>query len=466
MIKEKNIRKNRKVSMILDGQVVETIYNSKEEKTQFAVYKNNEVKLVDTIKNDNGEEFYPLNAKSDIVSKGIVLFPSLPIEYESEEKLIENIRNFIHKYLDISPVYEQIASYYVLFSWIFDRFHEVPYLRAIGDFGSGKSRFLQTIGSICYRPIFTGGATTTAPIFRILDEINGTLILDEADMRFSDMTNEVVKILNMGYQKGGSVLRMNGKEESLEIKAYDVFSPKIIATRETFNDKALESRFLTEEMGRGNLRKDIPRRLSDEFWNEALELRNKLLMWRFKNYKKEIIFDEKIIEGVHPRLHQIVIPLMTIIDSIEMKESLKNFVQKYNVELIADRGLSRESDIVFAILKFEYDTNQKEITVGEIAGYVNQNQDTFDFDDKLTPKKIGWFLRSKMQLKPYKTRKGYVLNLEKNRDRLNFWKERYGITDEDIRDENENIVNNVNITENDNIVSETAKELGFDIKGF
>ncbi|MCX6753005.1 MAG: hypothetical protein NTW62_01500 [Candidatus Nomurabacteria bacterium] len=455
----KNNKKIRKASIVLDGQVIETIYNSKTEKTQFAVYKDKKIEFVETIKNNNDEEIYPLDAKSDIINKNVVLLPSEPLEYENEEKLIEDIKNYIHKYLDISPLYEQIASYYVLFSWVFDRFHEVPYLRAIGDFGSGKSRFLQAIGSICYRPIFTGGATTTAPIFRILDEIKGTLILDEADMRFSDMTTDVVKILNMGYQKGGSVLRMQGKEFN-EIKAYDVFSPKIIATRETFSDKALESRFLTEEMGRGKLRNDIPRRLSDEFWNEALEIRNKLLMWRFRNYHKELIFDEVMIEGVHPRLHQIIIPLMTIIDSNEMKESLRDFVKKYNIELIADRGLSRESDITFSILKFEYDTKKKEITVGEIAEYLNQ--DIFDFEDKLTPRKIGWYLRSKMQLKPYKTRKGYILDLEKNRDRLNFWKERYGILDEDIKSEDVNIVNDVNEIKQKQLLNGlTTKEVEF-----
>lgn len=457
MNENKNVKKNRKASLVLEDQIVETIYDKKKEETQFAVYENGEVKFLESIKTDKGE-YYPLDAKNDIVSKGVVLLPSEPLEYNTEEELIEEIKKFIHKYLDISPMFEQIASYYALFSWVYDRFSEVPYLRAIGDFGSGKSRFLQVIGSVCYRPIFTGGATTTAPIFRILDEIRGTLILDEADLRASDMTQDIIKILNMGYQKGGSVLRMQGKE-NLEIKAYDVFSPKIIATRETFSDKALESRFLIEEMGRGKLREDIPRRLSDEFWEEALKLRNKLLMWRFRNYKKELVFDEAMIKGVHPRLHQIIIPLLTIIDSKEMKESLREFVQKYNTELVADRGLSRESDIVFAIFKFEYDTNKKEITVGEIAN--NVNQDIFDFEEKLTPRKIGWYLRAKMQLKPYKTRKGFVLDLERNRERLDFWKERYGITDADIQGEDVNDVNIVNVKEIAESTIPTAEEIGF-----
>lgn len=451
-IKNLTNKKLRRASLVTEGKIVETIFDPIREQTQFAVYENGTIHYADFIKTEN-DEFFPLDAKSDIVRKNIVLLPSLPSEYGTEEELLVEVKTFIHKHVDISPVFEQIASYYVLFSWMYDRFHETPYLRAIGDFGSGKSRFIQTIGSICYKPIFTGGATTTAPIFRILDEVRGTLVLDEADLRASDMTNDIVKILNMGYQKGGSVLRMQGKE-LLETKAYDVFGPKIIATRETFNDKALESRFLIEEMGRGTLRKDIPRNLRDGFYEEARELRNKLLMWRFKNYHKEFSFDEAPIEGIHPRLHQIIIPLLSIIESETMKDSLKEFIRNYNEELTTDRGLSRESDIIFAILKFEYDSKKKEATVGEIADAMNW--DIADLADKLTPKKIGWYLRAKLQLKTYKTRRGFVLEIEKNRERLNFWKERFGITDVDICGEQVNDVNVVNDTG-----ALTDEEIGF-----
>lgn len=450
-------KKNRKASLVFDNQIAESVYNPITQETSFALYRQGEIELIDCV-DFKEEKIYPLDSKNDIVNKKIVLLPSGPIEYNNEKELLNQIQIFIHKYLDISSKYEKIASYYVLCSWVYDKFNELPYLRAIGDFGSGKSRFLQTIGSICYRPIFTGGATTTAPIFRILDEIKGTLILDEADLRTSDMTTDIIKILNMGYQKGGSVLRMGGKDMD-DLKAFEVFSPKIIATRETFNDKALESRFLVEEMGRGKLRKDVSLRITDEFYAEALELRNKLLMWRFRNYFKELTFDEVDIEGVHPRLKQIIIPLMTIIDSKEMKESLKEFIQNYNVELTADRNLSRESDITFAILKFEYDTKKSEITVGEIAEYINQ--DIFDFEDKLTARKIGWYLRSKMQLKPYKTRRGFVLDIPKNRDRLDFWRERFGITDEDIKGEEVNISEHSNVVSDTNEVELTANDLGF-----
>lgn len=391
----------------------------------------------------DGYKYRPLPPTYTLVDKKIIHFPSMAASYESEEEILNEIRIFIHKYLDISEIFEQIASYYVLFTWLFDRFNEVPYLRAIGDFGSGKSRFIQAIGMLCYKPIMTSGATGSAPIFRILSQIQGTLVMDEADFKFSDMTSEMIKILNSGYQKGTAVMRCNPK--TFDPEAFDVYGPKIIATRETFSDKALESRFLVEEMGAGKLRTDIPRTLDETFYSEAEAIRNKLLMWRLKNYFAPIERRTEIIEGIHPRLNQIVIPLMSIIKNDTIREHLKTFIIKYNSELIADRGLTWESDIVFAILKIEHETGASEVTVKKITEEVNKESDITD--DTLQARKVGWYLRSKLQLKSYRGRHGFTLSFKVNRKRLDMWKERFGITDADIRGEQVNVVNDVNVQE-------------------
>ena len=80
------------------------------------------------------------------------------------------------------PTFQEILAHYVLFSWIYDSFHEVPYLRFQGDFGTGKTRALLVAGSLCYKPFFASGASTVSPLFHILDAFRGTLILDEADI--------------------------------------------------------------------------------------------------------------------------------------------------------------------------------------------------------------------------------------------------------------------------------------------
>lgn len=446
-----------KTSIITPDALYEMVYDRGAYKTSF-LKVNRDGTIEDSFSEIEleGRIYKPLPPSYNLVEKGVILFPSQASEYENEEEILKEIQMFIHKYLDVSEVFEQIATYYVLFTWLFDRFNEVPYLRAIGDFGSGKSRFIQSIGILCYKPVFTGGATTPSPIFRIINEVHGTLIIDEADFKFSDMTSEIVKILNTGYQKGMPVLRSEGKG-TFEVKAYDVFCPKIVATRETFADKALESRFLVEEMGISRLRTDIPRTLDENFYQEALNIRNKLLMWRLKNYFEPIERREDLIEGIHPRLNQIVMPLLSIIKDASIREHLKSFIIKYNTDLVADRGLSWESDIVFAVLKLEYETKANEITVKQITDEVNRE---IDFsDDTLQARKVGWYLRAKLQLKPYKTRKGFVLSFKENRKRLDMWKERFGITDADIRGERVNVVNDT-----EEVDISLIEELDFDKK--
>lgn len=442
---QKLLEKNKvppvyKTSFTDENSLYEMIHNKIEDKTSFirCDSNNNYEFNVDKIISKE-REYTPLPSTSILVDKGVVLFPSGISSYTDEKELLLEIRNFIHKYVDISEEFEQIASYYVLLTWIYDKFYELPYLRAMGDYGSGKSRFLKTIGSLCYKPIFTGGATTPSPIFRIIDETGGTLILDEADFAKSDMTSEIVKILNSGYQKGSPVLRAEGKG-TFEIKAYRVFGPKVIATRETFSDAALESRFLVEEMGKNVLRADIPRDTRKEFDSEADSIRNKLLKWRFDNYFKDIIKKDIVIPGIHPRLNQIVLPLLSIINDKEAEDNLTKFIIKYNKDLVADRGLSRESDIVYAILKLENDSfGDNLFTVRQISDQVNELIGVDNEDEKIQPRRVGWYLRKKLQLKTVKTRAGFVLSLQQNRDKLNFWKERFGITDAEVRGEHVNI---------------------------
>ena len=232
-------------------------------------------------------------------------------------------------------------------------------------------------------------------------------------------------------------MRMGGKTME-DVKVFNVFCPKIVATREQFSDKALESRFLIEEMGSERLRKDIPRTLDREFYFRAEQIRNKLLMWRLKNYFKPIERREEVIEGIHPRLNQIVIPLLSIIQDEAIRDNLKEFIIKYNKDLVADRGLSWESDIIFSILKLEHEQNAKDLTVKQITDETNRE---IEFgEDNLKERKVGWYLRKKLQLKTEKKRRGYTLLLSKNRQKLDMWKERFGITDADIRGERVNDV--------------------------
>src|SRR2546428_7657103 len=285
-----------------DGSLVEMV--CQENRTLFCVSKDGDFRY-ETNLLANGQRLVPYSPRNNLLVNEVVLFPSEPSEYDSESKLVEDIRAFIHRYVDISPLFEQIASYYVLFTWVYDAFNELPYLRLRGDTGSGKTRFLRPVGSLCYKPIFASGASTVSPLFRILDSFRGTLVIDEGDFRLSDEQAEIVKILNNGNAKGFPVLRSEATANRGEFnpRAYEVYGPKLIATRGFFKDRALESRCLTEETGGRPLRDDIPISLPQSFKEEAQSLRNQLLMYRFRNLKagRQSEAPDRAIE---PRLNQ------------------------------------------------------------------------------------------------------------------------------------------------------------------
>jgi hypothetical protein len=219
---------------------------------------------------DDNARLVPFSPHNNLIKNEVVLLPTEPQIYGSEEQLLSEIRSFIHRYVDLSPSFERLATYYVLLSWLYDAFNDLPYLRLRGDYGTGKTRTLLVIGSICYKPFFASGASTVSPIFHALDAFRGTLIFDEADFRFSDERAEIVKILNNGNVRGLPVLRtMMNRQREFNPQAFQVFGPKIVATRGSYEDRGLESRFITEEMGSRRLRADIPINLPDTFRGSA-----------------------------------------------------------------------------------------------------------------------------------------------------------------------------------------------------
>jgi len=104
------------VSTVLpDGSLAEMV--CQENRTLFCVSKDGAFRY-ETNLLVNGQRLVPYSPRNNLLTNEVVLFPSEPSEYESEQELVEGIKAFIHRYVDVSPLFEQIASYYVLFTWV------------------------------------------------------------------------------------------------------------------------------------------------------------------------------------------------------------------------------------------------------------------------------------------------------------------------------------------------------------
>ena len=65
------------------------------------------------------------------------------------------------------------------------------------------------------------------------------------------------------------------RENNNQINLFDPYCPKILATRKSFQDKATESRCITQVM-KGTKRKNIYWNLNDDFWEEVQKIRKEI----------------------------------------------------------------------------------------------------------------------------------------------------------------------------------------------
>ncbi len=407
------VKKERRIATVSavldDGTLVEMVLDPATTRTSFVLTKNGEWHFADSVPIGPSLRLVPYSPRNNLLAHKVVLFPAEPQEYGSDAALLSEIESFIHRYVDVSPLFEKIACYYVLLTWVYDAFNELPYLRLRGEPGSGKTRFMLTVGSLCYKPIFASGASTVSPLFRILDSFRGTLVIDEGDFRLSDEQAEIVKILNNGNAKGFPVLRSEATANRGEFnpRAYEVYGPKLIATRGFFKDRALESRCLTEETGGRPLRDDIPISLPQSFKDEAQSLRNKLLLYRFRNLKagqqSEVLAADRTIE---PRLNQIFLPLLAVVRNPQDREELRALARRYHGEMISERGMDLEAQILEVIRDLR--DSGRPLAIKDIASWlVDRHGD--EYERKLTTKWIGNVIRRKLQLRPVRASAGYVV---------------------------------------------------------
>ncbi len=414
-----------------DGRLVELIYNKELKTTAFAVFHEGKITIEETVELDGDTVVVPIRAKNDLIRHEALLLPEIPEPYGTLTELVRDIRAYLNRYVDLSESFQTLVPYYVLLTWVYDAFNELPYLRFRGEYGSGKTRALSVVGSLCYKAFMAGGASTVSPIFHTLDMFRGTLILDESDFRFSDATSELVKIFNNGNVRGFPVLRtaITGKRD-FEPRAFDVFGPKIVAMRRAFEDPALESRFLTEEMGQRRLRKDIPINLPDIQKEEARSLRNKLLMYRFENLSRITVDDSLGDPGLSPRVNQILLPLLAVVDDEALRAELCTTARSLDRALSVEMGSTLEADMLRVLNELiQANPSHASIPISDITANFSK-QFGSDHSRPITHRYVGEIIRKRLHLATYKSHGVYVVPMTE-KTKIEHLCDRYSITERD-----------------------------------
>ena len=324
--------------------------------------------------------------------------------YDSEASLLMEIRSFIKKWVDLNERDEKLLAFYVLFTYIYDAFMEVPYLHILADLGSGKTRLgVKVLGSICFRSFSTIGVSSIPALFRLMSTVCGTLILDEADIKKSEKTDEITQMLNSGYIKDLPVIRCEptGKDKKFNLVSFQVFGPKILLSRESMKDDALESRCLPIHL-KQTKRKDIPFLLSASLEQEAQEIRNKLLTFRMRNrfIAREAVDYSLVDLPVSARTKQLLLCISSVVRDKESKQMLHDYAMEVSIANVERRGESFAGELLEAIRKVAENPIKKEyrLPLKDIIDVMNQER-----DKKIYPQGIGKKIRETFGLRTVKS---------------------------------------------------------------
>ncbi len=316
------------VSSYTDAQyMVEMVYQN--QVGHFAVLDGSGIKVEPKVI-ISGQTMKPHEDSMGILKTNVVRLPSEPKPYKSKRELLEQIQSYIHGFCDMPAFWEKLSAHYALMTWVFDRFGSVPYLRFLGEFETGKTRMWEAVGNCSYRPIFITGGTTVAPMFRIIEKYKGTLLIDEADFKDSELDSAIIKVLNVGYRAGGNVLRAEKVADTYTEKAFDVFSPKILTSRKRFADEATESRCLTYVVPNNKrIRAGIPIQIlphiADSFREQGQEIRNMCLQWRFDVWRT-LQPDLNVPVDLPSRSREIAVPILSVINDPAFRDEFLDWM--------------------------------------------------------------------------------------------------------------------------------------------
>jgi hypothetical protein len=317
----------------------------------------------------------------------VILFPTDVTDYGTIDQLLKEVIVFIKQWWYADEYDYQLCAYYVLFTWVYDKFREVGYLHNLGDWGWGKSRWLNTVGGLCFRATDVAGNVSAPSLFHTIDYSRGTTNIDEADFTGAEMTAGILKVLTQGHEKR-SIIRCD--TEGGGVVSYKPFGPKNVSTQKPFTDKALDSRCM-KLIAKYDEAKSKLTNLPDRFFDARQLLINKLAKSRFDRWMSTKLdetmqFRMSTYEG---RLCQIMIPMLSSLSMLDAEHKLTSFMEQKNEDMIQARH-DHLYRLFTTILPFIETSSilRRSPSVDELVDKYNQIYPSFT-DWKLTSKVCG-----------------------------------------------------------------------------
>ncbi|MEM3398501.1 MAG: bifunctional DNA primase/polymerase [Nitrososphaerota archaeon] len=293
--------------------------------------------------------------------------PGVPEAISEDPSLWRDTLEFIREYYDnprSDDVYHVMVAV-VAWSYLCDVVKgSTPYLCFLGPFRSGKTRALEVMASLCYKPMLVVDPSE-ASMFRIIEKFRPTLIVDEAQI----VDKNVRAVMAAGYRFGVKVPRVVDPEaDGLEaIRWFDCFGLKVYACREEPpNDIFSRSIIIHCEKNVRHTKKRID-------GEKARELRTRWLAQRLRMFNKVTVTFEEF-QSEDGRLQELFSPLVVMAQLFGDREALaaiERYGRQIEKEIAAMETTSEDAEIISAILEYMNSKNDDAPSVMPVQDLVD-----------------------------------------------------------------------------------------------
>ena len=130
------------------------------------------------------------------------------------------VHGIVGKYLTMEWYVQVIYSLWIVFTHVYTQFEIAPRLAMVSEGpDSGKSTARKVASHLVYRPN-AEALGTAAAIREYLDQGPGTILLDELDYLDADARRQLLKLWNLGHERGAKIsLMVKGKRKLVDIHA-------------------------------------------------------------------------------------------------------------------------------------------------------------------------------------------------------------------------------------------------------
>ncbi len=310
---------------------------------------------------------------------------------------------FAH-YLDFAP--ETAAgttatlALWTMLTYVYPAWDAVPYLSVGGPIGSGKSRVLDVLQRLVFRPL--PSSNVTAPtLFRTLHASGGVMLLDEAE-RLKQSTpeqQEIQSVFLCSYRRGGCATRLEPLPDGgFKPVQFAVYGPKALACIAGL-PPTLASRCITVLMFRSAGDSDKPKYWIDEgptVWQTVRDHLHVLALEYGPTWVALAAKPEVVPSAISGRNYELWQPLLALAWWLQGRgcDGLLGLMQAHAVASVAtakDDGIPEADETLLELLAERVRAHDRPTSGELLSAALAKDAVTFS---KWHPKTVGARLRS------------------------------------------------------------------------